>query len=219
MKNLFKPSTIISTCLWVGKIPFAPGTFGTLLGAVYIWFIFMFPRMTMATDLSVLLSDIFGSKIIIDQSFIFPALIINTILLTIIGTICADRYSKFSGSPDPKEVVIDEFIGILLAFLIVAGVYALLINHNPEYYYARLPLASYFNFPLSGVLIPLFVLFRFYDIVKPSLVGWADKNIKGGLGIMMDDIIAGIFAAITYLVIFFALDYFGIFENLINSNI
>ncbi|MBI1327219.1 MAG: phosphatidylglycerophosphatase A [Alphaproteobacteria bacterium] len=81
---------------------------------------------------------------------------------------------------DPPSIVIDEVVGMFITFLVT-------------------PLT-----PL-GILLG-FALFRFFDIVKPWPVSYFDKNIKGALGIMLDDIIAGILAAIgvfcvTYFVI------------------
>lgn len=50
-------------------------------------------------------------------------------------------------------------------------------------------------------LILAFILFRFFDIIKPPPIGWVDKRVAGGLGIMLDDIIAGVMAAAVWLVI------------------
>ncbi len=54
-------------------------------------------------------------------------------------------------------------------------------------------------------LITGFVLFRFFDMVKPWPIGWLDKRVHGGLGIMLDDIVAGVLSAVTlYLTGYFA---------------
>ena len=50
--------------------------------------------------------------------------------------------------------------------------------------------------PSLNAVICGFVLFRFFDIVKPWPIGWLDKKMQGGIGIMIDDIVAGIFAAV-----------------------
>ncbi|MGO3642191.1 MAG: phosphatidylglycerophosphatase A, partial [Psychrobacter sp.] len=52
-----------------------------------------------------------------------------------------------------------------------------------------------------------FVLFRFFDIIKPPPIGWADKKVAGGLGIMLDDIIAGIMAAIVWVLVMLILPF------------
>jgi phosphatidylglycerophosphatase A len=55
------------------------------------------------------------------------------------------------------------------------------------------------NIPLTEWkwLLTGFILFRFFDMVKPWPIGWLDKRVHGGLGIMIDDIVAGIMAGIT----------------------
>lgn len=94
-----------------------------------------------------------------------------TILLILLfcllfGTLASERLEKKSGKKDPSFVVIDEFVGYLTTVLFI---------------------------PLTwkNLLIGFF-LFRFLDIVKPSPIRQIDKRLKGGLGIMMDDFIAGV---------------------------
>lgn len=89
------------------------------------------------------------------------------------------RYlARYTGPDnDPKEVIIDEVVGQTLAL---------------------------FMLPPSPILYGLaFVLFRFFDIVKPWPVSWADRQIKGEVGIMLDDIIAGLYAWIIIQFYFF----------------
>ena len=153
-KNKFY--TLIATGLFVGKIPFAPGTFGSVLG-VLIW-------------------------VLINQIF-FPSLLIWGLIiavLTLIGIRAADFYCKKHKKEDAKEVVIDEICGQLLAFLIA------------EYFLTNLNYLSLF----LG-----FVLFRIFDIKKPLLIGSLDKKVKGGLGVMLDDLLAGICAGVLLLII------------------
>lgn len=71
---------------------------------------------------------------------------------------------------DPPEIVIDEVVGIWLALALVPVT----------------PLA----YGLS------FALFRLFDIWKPGPVGWVDENVKGGIGIMLDDVVAGALAGL-----------------------
>ena len=78
-----------------------------------------------------------------------------------------------SNDLDPPEIVIDEVVGIWLALAMV---------------------------PLTPLAYGLsFALFRLFDIWKPGPVGWVDENVKGGIGVMLDDIVAG---AITGLIMF-----------------
>jgi len=88
-------------------------------------------------------------------------------------------------SDDPQEIVIDEVVGQmipLLALPIYETLYPL-----PKIYYC----------------IAAFLLFRFFDIVKPYPVNYVDNNVKGSLGIMLDDIVASVYSIITLTIIFF----------------
>ncbi len=88
--------------------------------------------------------------------------------LFVIGTTAAGAAEKILDQADPGMVVIDEIVGQLITFLLV-----------PLH-----PLTA-----LAG-----FALFRFFDILKPFPVGWLNHHIHGGLGIMLDDVAAGLLA-------------------------
>ena len=107
-------------------------------------------------------------------------------LVILIGFWSTENYiKKNSEKSDPSEVVIDEVIGQWIAIL---------------------PLGYMFNFDavLSErfwfVWIWAFVSFRFFDIIKLGLIGWAD-NLDGALGVLLDDILAGIAAGVTVAVL------------------
>ncbi len=85
-----------------------------------------------------------------------------------------------TGREDPSECVIDELAGQWLACAIGLFGFGVLA-------------------PVENIWLPLliaFLLFRLFDITKPWPVGWADRSIAGGLGVMADDMIAGLFAGI-----------------------
>ncbi len=96
-------------------------------------------------------------------------LLVATIVIFAIGVIVADAYSKHIQAEDPKEVVIDEVAG---QWLVIAA-----------------------GFPTWQSYLLAFILFRFFDILKPWPISLADKKIKGGFGIMFDDILAGLAGA------------------------
>ena len=82
----------------------------------------------------------------------------------------ADRYMALSGEHDPGPVVVDEVAGQWLTLAIV---------------------------PLDAIwFVAGFCAFRLFDIVKPWPVGWLDRRVKGGFGVMLDDIAAGLYAAV-----------------------
>ena len=64
-------------------------------------------------------------------------------------------------------------------------------------------------------LMLAFILFRIFDIWKPSIIGRIDKNTKGGLGVMGDDLLAGFFAGLLGLILIKLLSQFQPFENLL----
>ena len=93
-----------------------------------------------------------------------------TLLVSVGGWWVADIYVRRTGVLDPGEVVIDEVAGQWLTLLAVPP--------DPILYAAG------------------FVLFRIFDIFKPWPVGWADRELGGGLGVMVDDLLAGLYAAL-----------------------
>lgn len=86
----------------------------------------------------------------------------------VIGCYLCTYTSKTLGSHDHGAIVWDEFIGMWISLILV-----------PKLWYA---------------LVIAFVWFRLFDIVKPFPIKWLDKRVKGGFGVMIDDVIAGIFA-------------------------
>jgi phosphatidylglycerophosphatase A len=90
------------------------------------------------------------------------------VAIFLVGIPISTRCAEILDNEDPKEVVIDEVAG--------QGVAVVLCAAHP------------------ASLAAAFVLFRIFDIAKPWPVGWADKKLHGGLGIMVDDMLAGGFA-------------------------
>ena len=103
--------------------------------------------------------------------------IILFICILLMATICIKIYSKSVNNHDAKEIVIDEFLGI---YLIIIFSYDFKIFNN-EF--------------IKILLILLF--FRIFDILKPFPANWIDKNLKNSYGIILDDIVAGIYTIIT----------------------
>lgn len=97
-----------------------------------------------------------------------------SILITAIAIKQIDIYEKEIGEHDSKEIVIDELAGMWLA-LSICGI-------TDE------------NFYIMGALA--FVYFRLFDIWKPSLIGKIDQKVKGGWGVMGDDLLAGVAAGL-----------------------
>lgn len=110
-----------------------------------------------------------------------------TLALFLLGVLSADKYDRDHKTHDSKKIVIDEVVGMMITLLPLVWVFE--NSATPLYF-------SGWAQPVIG-----FLLFRFFDILKPWPISLADKNIKGGLGVMMDDVLAGIAAAICFIAI------------------
>ncbi len=108
------------------------------------------------------------------QWFTIENLFLASVLITILAIKQIDIYEKEVGVHDGKEIVIDELAGMWIT-LSVAGV-------------------SVDNYIMA---IIAFVYFRLFDIWKPSIIGRIDRDVAGGLGVMGDDVIAGILAGLS----------------------
>ena len=105
-----------------------------------------------------------------------------TVVVTLIGIAAASRADIAWGSHDDQRIVIDEVAGYLVTVApVVRSWPALLVG---------------------------FVLFRFFDIVKPPPVRWLDENLPGGWGVVLDDVAAGVMGAIVMVL----LQHFGAFR-------
>jgi len=110
------------------------------------------------------------------------ALIPAAILAFILGTWAAGAYATASAKPDPSEVVIDEVAAIWLVL-------------------------AFAPFTLVGWALA-FAAFRLFDVVKPWPVSVADAKLKGGFGIMFDDIVAAIYAMLALQILFYLVEAF-----------
>lgn len=112
-------------------------------------------------------------------------LFLATALISVIAIKSIDKYEVATGIHDDKRIVIDELAGMWFALsiapAITIGINDLSVLEN--------------GFLIQSVLS--FSLFRYFDIAKPSIIGRIDREVKGGLGVMGDDIIAGFAAGIS----------------------
>ncbi len=185
-------SKLIVTCFFVGNIKYAPGTFGSLLA---------FPinyLLTISILKSRFLLPIAGFS---DMQREFVTLVLfllsAVVILSIIGVIASNYYMNKTGSKDPKEIVIDEVVGQMLTSTLTFFSVAFVHNSplGSKYDPALIDLVCYFILP--------FILFRACDIIKPWPIGWIDKNMHSGLGVVLDDLVAGFLAAILHFAIIF----------------
>ncbi|GAA6902601.1 phosphatidylglycerophosphatase A [Helicobacter pylori] len=111
-------------------------------------------------------------------------LFLAAILIGLIAIAQIDKEEEESKIHDSSYIVIDELVGMWLA-MAISGL------------------------SLVGVILS-FIFFRIYDITKPSLIGKIDKEVKGGLGVVADDALAGVLAGLSALLVINILGFFNI---------
>lgn len=137
-----------------GAAPFAPGTFGTLVGVLFYWFLLALPLL--------------------------PYLVVLLVLL-LAGVWLCHVTSRDMNVHDHPGIVWDEIVGYLITMIAAPAGYLWLFVG--------------------------FVLFRLFDIWKPWPIKWIDRQVSGGWGIMLDDVLAGIFAFIVMQLLVLYLPY------------
>ncbi|MGL2844687.1 phosphatidylglycerophosphatase A family protein [Helicobacter pylori] len=111
-------------------------------------------------------------------------LFLGAVFIGLIAIAQIDKEEEESKIHDSSYIVIDELVGMWLA-MAISGL------------------------SLAGVVLS-FIFFRIYDITKPSLIGRIDKEVKGGLGVVADDALAGVLAGLSALLVIHILGFFNI---------
>ncbi len=143
----------LATGFYVGMIPKAPGTWGSL-AALLPWF--FLKDLPLPTYLTVLAA------------------------VFILGFFVSGSAEKILDHPDAGPIVIDEILGMFITLTLAP--------------------------PHPAAWILGFILFRIFDIFKPFPVSWFDQRVHGGTGIMMDDVIAGLYALASLQLLWFVID-------------
>ena len=161
-------NTLFVTMFGLGKTKRIPGTIGSL-ATIIILYIF-FHKLNLS-------SNIISIGFLIIFIYSFPAVAI---------------YIKDSENKDPKEVIIDEFIGQSIPIFLYE------ISHGIK------------KSPDEAIIFygVCFVLFRFFDIAKPFPVNYFDKNFKNSFGVIMDDVCAGFYVVLSLICFMVLRDYF-----------
>lgn len=197
----------IATVFGVGNLPKSPGTYGSLVGLVTIVLsAIFFLRPTSLAGLSP--THVLSDATFMDKHFLVPGSDIHNtvlalpivcalfllVLLSSIGVWSADKTAAYAGIKDPSFVVIDEVAGQHLTLLLPLIPIALphLETHLDLSMYAIFFALSLVNWKY---LLLGFILFRIFDIWKPFPLRRLEQ-LPGGWGIMADDWMAGVYAAI-----------------------
>ena len=161
-------NTLLVTMFGLGKVPKIPGTFGSLATVIMLYFLFHILEIS---------SDI---------------ILIGLITIFIYSFSAVASHIKDKENKDPKEVVIDEFIGQSIP------IYLYEISHGTE----KSPDEALIFYGIC------FILFRFFDIAKPFPVSFFDKNFKNSFGVIMDDVCAGFYVVLSLICFMVLSSYF-----------
>ena len=154
IKNI---NTLFVTMFGLGKVSKIPGTFGSLATVIILYIFFHILNLS---------------------SYL---ILIFLIVVFILSFSAVAHHIKDYENKDPKEVIIDEFIGQSIP------IYLYEISHGTE----KSPNEALIFYGIC------FVLFRFFDIAKPFPVSFFDKNFKNSFGVIMDDVIAGFYVVLS----------------------
>ena len=148
------------TCLGIGSFRFAPGTITSFITTIFLFSLFHI--------------------INIPNNIILIALL----LIFVYSFYAVSEYIKDNENKDPKEVVIDEFIGQSIPIYLYEMAHGTIKN------------------PSEAVLFYLyiFILFRYFDIKKPFPVNYFDKKFKNSFGVILDDVVAGLYVVLTLII-------------------
>ena len=148
------------TCLGIGSLRFAPGTIASLVTTIFLYSLFHIVNLSSGIILLILF-------LVFMYSFYAVA-----------------EYIKYNENKDPKEVVVDEFIGQSIP------IYLYEIAHGTM------------KSPQESILFYLyiFILFRYFDIKKPFPVSFFDKKFKNSFGVIIDDVVAGLYVVLTLII-------------------
>ena len=151
-----KINFLFVTLFGIGKIKKIPGSFASLATTIFLFFLFHILNVS-------------------------PNIVLfSIIIIFFISLYAVNIFIKDSTNKDPKEVVIDEFIGQSIPICL----YEIAHNMPKE---TNQVLISYFI---------MFILFRIFDIAKPYPVSYYDKNFKNSFGVIMDDVCAGLYVVV-----------------------
>ena len=148
------------TCFGIGSFRYAPGTITSLITTVFLFSLFHIINLSSNIILIILL------------------------LIFIYSFYAVSNYIKDNDNKDPKEVVVDEFIGQSIP------IYLYEVSHGT------------IKDPQEAVLFYLyiFILFRYFDIKKPFPVNFFDEKFKNSFGVIFDDVVAGLYVVLTLII-------------------
>ena len=148
------------TCFGIGSFRFAPGTITSFVTTIFLYSLFHIINLS--------------------NNIILIALV----LIFIYSFYAVSEYIKENENKDPKEIVVDEFIGQSIPIYLYEMAHGTMKN------------------PQESVIFYLyiFILFRYFDIKKPYPVNYIDKKFKNSFGVIIDDVVAGLYVVLTLII-------------------
>ncbi len=148
------------TCFGVGSFRFAPGTITSFITTIFLFSLFHIINLS--------------NNIIL----------ITLIVIFVYSFYAVSEYIKDNENKDPKEVVVDEFIG----------------QSIPIYLYEIAHGTIKSSEEAALFYLYIFILFRYFDIKKPFPVSYFDKKFKNSFGVILDDVVAGLYVVLTLII-------------------
>jgi len=148
------------TCFGIGSFRFASGTITSFITTIFLFSLFHIINLS--------------SNIIL----------ITLLVIFFYSFYAVNEYIKDNEDKDPKEVVIDEFIG----------------QSIPIYFYEIAHETTKNSEEATLFYLYIFILFRYFDIKKPFPVNYFDKKFKNSFGVILDDVVAGLYVALTLII-------------------
>jgi phosphatidylglycerophosphatase A len=148
------------TCFGIGSFRFAPGTITSFITTIFLYSLFHIIKLSN------------------------NVILIALVLIFIYSFYAVSEYIKENENKDPKEIVVDEFIGQSIPIYLYEMAHGTMKN------------------PQESVIFYLyiFILFRYFDIKKPFPVSYFDKKFKNCFGVILDDVVAGLYVVLTLII-------------------
>ena len=148
------------TCFGIGSFRFAPGTITSFVTTIFLFSLFHVINLS--------------SNIIL----------ITLLLIFVYSFYAVAEYIKNTENKDPKEVVVDEFIGQSIPIYLYEIAHGTIKNSQEAVLF----------------YLYIFILFRYFDIKKPFPVSYFDKKFKNSFGVILDDVAAGLYVVLTLII-------------------
>jgi len=148
------------TCFGIGSFRFAPGTITSFITTIFLFSLFHIINLS--------------NNIIL----------IGLLLIFFFSFYAVSEYIKYNENKDPKEVVVDEFIGQSIPIYLYEIAHGTMKNSQEAVLF----------------YLYIFILFRYFDIKKPFPVSYFDKKFKNSFGVIIDDVVAGLYVVLTLII-------------------